>query len=191
MVGLLIQQAVMSWLVTEAQRPWARHGPRAALVGPLGTPRPWRSARTTAPATTPCAECWPSGGPRLGVEAWQAHFLCSATATHCFDSLEDGIAQAQRACEGLVHGGDPQFACATVHTSTPALLDCASTLDDQPTDVEMGVAFANRTGDVWVRSSPYSRGGGGVVVNTTTAARCSRRCFFVSRRRSGRRVRAD
>jgi diguanylate cyclase (GGDEF)-like protein len=143
-------QAVLAWLVIEAGRLWAAHGPCAALVAPLShagvvTIAQRQDYRTGYGAVRHALEISAARG--YEPETSQARFLFSVSTGHWFEPLEDDIRQARRAHEGLVRGGDLLFACFTYHTTTPSLLDCAATLDGYAAEVESGIAFAARTGN--------------------------------------------
>ena len=63
-----------------------------------------------------------------------------------FEPIEDAAAEAQRAREGLIAGGDLANAGYTYQTAAQYLWDCAPSLDVYVVDVEAGLAFARRTG---------------------------------------------
>jgi len=141
---------VLAWLVTEAGRIWAEHGPHAALVCPLGhaglvTTARGEDYRSGYGAVRRVLEASEQRG--YEPETSQARFLFAVSAGHWFEPLEDVIQQARQAHEGLVRAGDLLFASFTYHASTPSMLDCASTLDSYAVEVEAGLKFAARTGN--------------------------------------------
>src|SRR6185503_17341040 len=69
------------------------------------------------------------------------------TASHWFEPLEHGVAELQRAREGLLRGGDLQNACFTHMPSLSALFDCAPTLDDYAAEIDSALGLAARTGN--------------------------------------------
>jgi diguanylate cyclase (GGDEF)-like protein len=149
-------QTIMAWLVTEARRLWTEHGPHAALVGPLShacvvTIALRQDYRTGYRAVRHVLAVSEARG--YEPETSQARFLFSVSAGHWFEPLEDDISEAQRAHEGLLHGGDLQFACFTYHTSTPSLFDCAPTLEVYAAEVDAGITFAARTGNEQTNAS--------------------------------------
>jgi hypothetical protein len=68
-------------------------------------------------------------------------FACS----QWFEPLEDGIELARQSYEGLIKGGEPQFATQAFYTSLTNLLACARTLDEVAVETETALAFALRT----------------------------------------------
>jgi len=142
--------ATMVWLVLQAVRMWAEHGPGRTLVGPVAH-LPFATARRRQDYHT---------GHRLmrrvlavsearGYEpdTAQARFLYAFVAGHWFAPLEECIAQARRAWEGLLQGGDVQNACWTANVLVYALLDCAPSLDAYIPEVEAALGIARRTGN--------------------------------------------
>jgi diguanylate cyclase (GGDEF)-like protein len=143
-------QTVMAWLVMQARRLWDRHGPHAALVGPLChacvvTIARREDYRTGYGAVHHVLSVSEARG--YEPETSQARFLFSVSTCHWFEPLEDSVVHAQRAHEGLVKGGDLQYAGFTYHTSTASLLDCSPTVDSYAGEVEAGITFATRTGN--------------------------------------------
>ena len=155
-------RALMAWLVTEARRLWAEHGPTAALVAPLchasvatiGLCQDYRTGFGTLRHVLSVSEA-----RGYVPESSQARYLFAVSASHWFEPLEAGVRQAQLAHEALVHAGDLQFAGLTAHATTPALLDSAPTLESYALDVEAGVTFASRSGNeqTLVVSRPYQQ----------------------------------
>jgi len=142
--------ALFAWLVLESHRLWAAYGPCPALVGLLcsvptvtGAVRgDYRIGYAAARHGLAASECmgWEP-------ETSRARHIFSFVAVHWFEPLEQGIRQAQRAREGLLQGGDLQFACFTFHTALVGMFDCAPTLEVCAAETEAGLAFAGRTGN--------------------------------------------
>ncbi|HSV47511.1 MAG TPA: AAA family ATPase, partial [Ramlibacter sp.] len=138
------------WSIQESQRLWAEHGPCAALVANLG-----RAAlvsisinqdyRTSAETLRHVLAAGEARG--YEPETSQVRHLFAVSAAHWFEPLEDCIAQAQRAREGLLLGGDLQNACTSYHASLRALPECAPTLDAYAAEIDAGLAFAARLGN--------------------------------------------
>jgi len=143
-------QALMAWLVIQAQRLWTEHGACAALVGPLS-----HVAFVTIPLRQDYRTGYQAIRRVLAVgearayepETSQARFLYALGSGPWFNTLEDSIAQAQRAHEGLLRGGDLQNACYTYYASLLSLLDCTPTLEAYGAEVETALSFAARTGN--------------------------------------------
>ena len=140
----------MTWLVTEAMRLWALHGPCAELIGPVAhachvagsTAADYRRGYETLRHVL-------AVGQARGYEpaASQARFLFGLGASHWFEPLEDSVASLPQAREGLLHGGDLQNACFSYMPLLAALFDCAPTLGHFSAEVEGALAFGERTGN--------------------------------------------
>jgi diguanylate cyclase (GGDEF)-like protein len=143
-------RAVMAWLVMEARRLWAEHGPTAALVAPLchtsvvtiALCQDYRTGYATLRRVLSVSEA-----RGYEPETSQARYLFAASASHWFEPLEAAVHQAEVAREALVHAGDLQFAGLTTLATISALLDTAPVLEGYAAEVDTGIAFANRTGD--------------------------------------------
>ncbi len=139
-----------AWLTLQSQRLWAEHGPNAALVATLGgssnlmiTLRDdHRTGYLAARRAVATGEhrAWE-------VDTAQARFAFAAFGVHWFEPLEQGLRQVQLAREGLLRGGDLQFAALSYNASVAALCDCAPTLDGCAEEVEAALGFAARTGN--------------------------------------------
>ncbi|HET9519097.1 MAG TPA: AAA family ATPase, partial [Actinoplanes sp.] len=137
------------WLGLEALRIWLDHGPAPILVGPVSH---------TAFAAIELRGDYDAGyrvarrilalgearGYALGTA--QARFLYSLLAWQ-FEPIENGVAAALRAREGLIAGGDLANAGYTYHPMTYYLLDCAPSLAAVAAEVQAGHAFTLRTGN--------------------------------------------
>jgi diguanylate cyclase (GGDEF)-like protein len=151
---------VLAWLILESCRLWTNHGPCRALIGPLGHAgvvmiERHDDYRTGYRVARRVLEV----GIRREYEPetpW-ARFLFSAMAGHWFDSVEVSLGQASQAREGLLSSGDLQRVVFTYHTTTPALVDVAPTLEVYSATVEAGLALATRTGNdqTVVAALPY------------------------------------
>jgi len=142
--------ALFAWLVLEAHRLWAACGPCAALVGLLcSVPTVTGAVRGDYRIGYVAARHGLAASESLGwePETSRARHIFSFVAVHWFEPLEQGIRQAQLAREGLLQGGDLQFACFTFHTAVVGMFDCSPTLDACAAEAEAGLAFAGRTGN--------------------------------------------
>ncbi|MDB6153359.1 MAG: ATP-binding region, ATPase domain protein [Chthoniobacteraceae bacterium] len=147
--------SIFAWLILESQRLWAKHGPCAALVAnisPVGsvTIALRQDFRTGYIAARRALAVGESRG--YEPETSWARFCFALFAIPWFEPLEHVVQQAQRAREGLLHGGDLQFACFTHYASISALLDCAPTLENCASEVEAALTFAARTGNDYIAS---------------------------------------
>ena len=142
-------QATMAWLTLHALRMWAV-APAASLVGPASHVTFVTAARRGDYRTGYRAmRRILAVGEARGYEpdTSQGRFLYALSTGHWFDPLEDAVAQAHQAREGLLHGGDLQKACHTYYVSVYALLDYAPNLESYLAEVDAGLAFAHRTGN--------------------------------------------
>ena len=140
------------WLVVEAWRLWIEHGPCAELVVPVGNVafigqaamQEFRAGYTVARHMVTVADA------RGYVTAPNALLVLTSGAAHWFERLEDVIAETRRAHEGLLRAGDPHMTAYCRNVLGILLVDGASTLTDLITEVEAGIAYANRTGNIHV-----------------------------------------
>ena len=149
-------QAALAWIVIESRRMWSEQGACAPLVAPLAQAAfviiAMREDYTTAYSvarhafTVGDAQGWK-------LEAARARFVFAVSCSHWLDRLEEGAAHSQQARDGLLQGGDPQFACFCYHGSIPLLLDCAISLDQLSVELAAGIALATRTGNELSRST--------------------------------------
>lgn len=141
-------QPTMHWLAVECARLWAEHGPVAELVGPVGHLgfvavarrddfRLGRDALRRVLAT----------GEARGWEPHtsQARFLYALGTAFWFAPPAEVVAEARRAHEGTVRGGDLHTACYTQMASLGALLNCAERVEDVAAEADAAVAFCLRT----------------------------------------------
>jgi diguanylate cyclase (GGDEF)-like protein len=140
----------MVWLVLQAVRMWTEHGPGRTLVGPVAhlpfaTTRRRQDYRTGYRLMRRVLAVSEARG--YEPDTAQARFLYAFGAGHWFAPLEECVAQARRAWEGLLQGGDLQNACWTANVLVYALFDCAPSLDAYVPEVEAALAIARRTGN--------------------------------------------
>ncbi len=140
----------LAWLLFESQRLWDENGPCAPLVATLASAPLLTIAQRQDYATGyRIARHALAVGEARGWEpdtSWARHCF-SIFVQHWFEPLEACIPQARSAREGLLRGGDLQFACFTYYTVLSALLDSAASLDDCEAELASGRAFALRAGN--------------------------------------------
>ncbi len=141
---------LFAWMVVEAGRLWAEHGPSAALCGPLGH---------ASFATVTVADDYEQGvriarrvvavGEARGYEpnVSRARFTYSASASPWREPIETTVLHSHRAHEGLVRHGEVYFAGGAFYSSVPHVFDCAPTLDEASEESDRAVAFCERTGN--------------------------------------------
>jgi len=148
--AFLESPAIMAWLLVEAQRLWAAHGPCEPLVTILGT-----AGFVTASAQQDYRTGYAVGRHLIAVSevhgyesgAASARSMATANAAHWYEPLEDVVRDARRAREDLLRAGDPQNASYTYNVTTGAILDCGPTLGALLAEVESGLALCHRTGN--------------------------------------------
>jgi len=141
---------VFGWLICEAQRLWAAHGPVAALVGPVAHAHfPSNRLRGDFGVGYRAARRVIEVGRARGhhLEAAQAELLFVLCSASWFEPVETVAAQTLQTRETLQRYGDAQGACWTFITSMPLLLDCSAELDTLGAEAEAAVAITIRTGN--------------------------------------------
>ncbi|MCW6009044.1 diguanylate cyclase [Micromonospora sp. CPCC 205371] len=141
--------ATHAWLSLEAVRIWLEHGPGPTLIGPVGIAAFGVVAmRSDYAAGYRALRRVLAVGETRGYEpdTSQIRFLL-ATLSWCFEPIENAVAAARRAREGLIGSGDLVYAIYTYHTTVRGMLDCAPTLDSVTAELEEGLALVRRGGD--------------------------------------------
>jgi diguanylate cyclase (GGDEF)-like protein len=148
--AFLENPAIMAWLLVEAQRMWASHGPCEPLVTILGT-----AGFVTASTQQDYRTGYAVGRHLIAVSeahgfesgAASAKSMCTANAAHWYEPLEDVIRDARQAREDLLRTGDLRNASYTYNVTTSAILDCGPALGTLLAEVESGLALCHRTGN--------------------------------------------
>ncbi|WP_045877759.1 diguanylate cyclase [Pseudofrankia sp. DC12] len=146
----LCDQPMMTWLTLQAVEMWARCGPDPAMVGPAS-----HAADVTIARRHDYHTGYRIARRILAVarargyepEVWQAQFVYLISIGHWFDPLEDSLPAARRALEGLIQGGELQYACWNHYVLLSCLLDSAPSLDSFAAEVDEALALATRTGN--------------------------------------------
>ncbi|HVH24575.1 MAG TPA: AAA family ATPase, partial [Pseudonocardia sp.] len=137
-----------AWLSLEGIRIWLEHGPGRTLFGPASTAAfDAVTLRGDYAAGHRAMRRIVALGEARGYEpdTSSARWVC-AVLTCWFEPIENSVADAQLAREGLVAGGDLANAGYTYCLTAYYLLDCAPTLDNYVEEVEAGLAFVRRIG---------------------------------------------
>lgn len=139
-----------AWLILESHRLWTEHGPCAQLMPSVsavpfllvGMPQDYRGAYTSARHLV-------SVGEARGFEPGTSVAKCilSIGAGHWVEPIENIVVSYRQARADLMKAGDFTFAAYT-YLAGDLLLDCASTLEPAANEVDAGLAFATRTGNI-------------------------------------------
>ena len=141
---------LFSWMIVQAGRLWAEHGPAATLLGPLGHASfmtvALRDDYHTGVAITRRVL---AVGEARGYEpdTSRARFTYSAASSPWFEPIETTVLHSRRAHDGLVSHGELYFAGGTFYSSVPELFDCAATLDELLEETDRAITFCARTGN--------------------------------------------
>ena len=140
--------ALYAWLSLETLRIWLEHGPGRTLLGPASIAAFAAVAlRSDYAAGYRAARRILALSEARGYEPETSHARFEFALLACwFEPIEVATAEAQRAREGLIAGGDLANAGYTYQTAAQYLWDCAPSLDVYVADVEAGLAFVRRTG---------------------------------------------
>ncbi|BBH68226.1 serine/threonine protein kinase [Actinoplanes sp. OR16] len=142
-------QQIMAWLIAEAARLWAEHGPCASLTGVLGnigivTIAGGGEHRDAYRATTHILATGEAHG--YEPETSQAKFLHALATLPWFEPIENGVRLAHEARDGLLRGGDVRNAFYTYYTSVPQMLGSAADLETFSREAQDAQAFGERIG---------------------------------------------
>ncbi|HJV97060.1 MAG TPA: diguanylate cyclase, partial [Albitalea sp.] len=139
--------AVFPWLVLEAHRLWAEHGPCAQLLPSaayvpyllVGRPQDYRGAYESARHLVAVGD---ARGFEPGTSLARSVFAMAAV--HWVEPIENAIEAFRRAREDLLRDGDIPYVSYT-YLASDLLLDSAPTLDAAATEIDAGLAYAART----------------------------------------------
>jgi PAS domain S-box-containing protein len=147
---------VSAWMTLVACRLWAEHGPSPSLLsGFAGTPVVTAALRNDFETGYLVARMGVQVGEALEYEpetSWVRHCF-NLFSAHWRAPLERSVEQAHLAHQGLLRGGDLQYACFTFYTSLAALLECGETLTSLAAELEQALAFARRTANAFAISA--------------------------------------
>ncbi|MEJ2578649.1 MAG: AAA family ATPase [Kineosporiaceae bacterium] len=147
---------IMVWLIGEAARLWAEHGPSPHLIGPLAHAEfatvaaagDYRTGYTVVRRVL--AECEARGyeGPR-----GQALFLYSLSASPWYESAEVTVNASRESREALVRAGDLWNASFTFFSTLYHALSHSPSLAVGEAETEAGIAFCRRTGNTFTEAT--------------------------------------
>jgi signal transduction histidine kinase len=139
---------MQAWLSLEALQIWLDHGTARGLVGPASYSAATAIAlRDDYGAAYRAARRIVAVGEARGYEPETSLARFVSSYFGCwFEPLEIGVAQAKRAREGLIKGGDLATAGYTVAHTYGGRLDFVPTLDVYVAEAEKALAFVQRVG---------------------------------------------
>jgi diguanylate cyclase (GGDEF)-like protein len=154
--ALMVDPALLGWLVFQAQRLWVAYGPCPALALALsmapsvvvGLSADYRIAYAVCQRVITVAEA--RGYQK---EMGNARLAAASFALHWFEPAEVVVEQARLARVALLHAGDAHLACYTYNCALSPLVDTAPTVDGWRAEAEAALGLAKRTGLVF--AVPY------------------------------------
>jgi PAS domain S-box-containing protein len=145
-----LKHPLMAWLLLTGHRIWIEHGPNARLVGSLGAlpTLPIVHRQDYATGYQAISRILDFGAAR-GYEpaTSQVRVGRALFAQPWFEPIEEVIAQARMAREGLVRCGELQFASFTYGTTLEGMLVCAPSLDACTSEYAAAMRFWSRSGE--------------------------------------------
>jgi signal transduction histidine kinase len=140
---------LLGWLTLETLRVWIKHGPGRSLVGPA-----FHFAHAAMELRGDYAVGYQALRRLLTVSEARGYEPDTSLALHCFitsarfwfEPIENNVADARRARDGLIAGGDLHIAGHTFAPATTALIESAPSLEAASAEVKAGLDFARRTG---------------------------------------------
>jgi diguanylate cyclase (GGDEF)-like protein len=151
-----MDHVLLAWLVTEAQRLWAEHGPQPDLVPCLAHSNAHGvGLRASTDLDHRVVDHAIAVGEARGYRATtaHAHFLNAVVMSHWYSPLEDVVAEARDARETLRRTGELQNACFAFYPAVIGLVDCGQTLDGVLGEADAALVMARRTGNDQVAES--------------------------------------
>ena len=142
--------AMLAWFTVEAAQRWAEHGPCRTLIAPVShlafvTVALRQDYRTAHMAMRRILSVGQARGYEPGTS--ESRFLYAVSTGHWFEPIEENVALAHQAREGLLQAGDLQKTSHTYFVTLPQLFDSAASLDEFVIELDSGLAFAKRTGN--------------------------------------------
>ena len=140
---------LLAWIVLQCQRMWVQYGPSAGLAASLSI-----VGQVTMAKLGDHAIGYRVGRHVLAVSEARGYepdgsVLRHRHALHLLhwaEPLENAIAHAQLARDGLLRGGDLQMASNTCLTLLAARLECDRSLESYMAEIDAALAFLARTG---------------------------------------------
>ncbi|HVN60165.1 MAG TPA: GAF domain-containing protein [Gaiellaceae bacterium] len=149
------ERGLLSWLTLEAARIWLDHGSARTLLGPMiMTCYPLVTLRDDYAAVEEVVRRIVALGEAGGFEPETGQVRYLGAIVGCwFEPIEDGVAAARKAREGLIAGGDLANAGYSYLPAFAGVLDSAASLESWNAELDSGLVFAERTGNQQVRDS--------------------------------------
>jgi diguanylate cyclase (GGDEF)-like protein len=140
---------LLTWIVLQCRRMWAQYGPSAGLAASLSI-----VGQVTMAKLGDYATGYRVGRHVLAVSEARGYEPDGSVLRHRYalhllhwaEPLENAIAHAQLARDGLLRGGDLQMASNTYLTLLVARLECDRSLESYAAEIDAALAFLTRTG---------------------------------------------
>jgi len=157
--AFMSQHPLMPWLVLTAHRLWVQEGPNESLLVSLGG-----LALPGIVYRQNFAIGYQAGARILAVGEARGHepatsqlrAVLALFARPWFEPMEEVVAQARTAREGLLRSGELQFVSYTYVSTLEGVLVCAQTIDAYAAEFAAAAAFWSRTGDEFTASTLQS-----------------------------------
>jgi diguanylate cyclase (GGDEF)-like protein len=145
-----VDPALFAWIAVESHRRWVEHGPNLLLISGLG-----RAATVMIAVTQDYRGAYALGRHVLAIAekrgylfaAIRIRFVFAGFVQPWFEPCEDNLALLARCREEMIQSGDYQYASYVYQLALGYQMDVARTLDAVRSEVEVGAAFAERTGN--------------------------------------------
>ena len=139
------------WFQMRLVRLWIEHGYCAAMLNPTGyvscSTISTRNDYATGYAIGRIALA--TGQKREGAtETWRTQHCFGLFTSHWREPLEEGLAHARAAFDGLYRAGSLDFACFTFRTSLAATLEICKDLGEMRDEIATAMSFTSKTGNL-------------------------------------------
>ncbi|HET6530049.1 MAG TPA: diguanylate cyclase [Actinoplanes sp.] len=140
---------LLSWMVLQCQRMWVQYGPSASLAASLSI-----VGQVTMAKVQDYATGYRVGRHVLAVSEARGYEPEGSVLRHRYalhllhwaEPLENAIAHAELARDGLLRGGELQMASNTWLTMLVARLECDRSLESYSAEIDTALTFLARTG---------------------------------------------
>jgi diguanylate cyclase (GGDEF)-like protein len=148
--AFFVQPLLACWLAVRSGRQWMENGYQDSLIYPMACITLATIALRGDYATgIHAAEVALTSGQSLesGVETARSQHVWGLFNNHWHHPLETDVAHAHEAFDGLMSGGELEFACYTFFTSLAAVFDTCTRIAEMRQEVETALGFARKVGN--------------------------------------------